>query len=1089
MLKYFHEMSAFLIISFLVSYLLVVSARCPNLCNGHGTCEEGNTCICFDGFNGGAADCSSRTCPYGVAWVDKAYADGAAHQNAECSNAGFCERATGNCKCNEGFTGSACQRTSCPSGCSGHGTCSTIRDLSVFEGPDYDHAVTNYGDGLGVEYNQWDKYSVTACKCDQGFAGPDCSQMLCPKGDDPLTLNQNYRSIRFTVFNEHQYAEDYVGLQFMGETVLVNVFDLSACSNALSNKGPFGTVGCVTSKSYASNLYQQVFTLTFYSWPTYPRSNNLYSNDGNPLLTAFHCDVSTIKSGLGSPYCSFEDIVTTDIREYVSCSNRGHCDHSKGLCDCVDGYGGPSCANATFLYTSDLQSTPGLEVTADGLLYSSSVLQLSASRAESPDFYFIEANAGGNSGTVFSVRGDGLVTIDHLKALKGGITIEGGGLLVTSGGTTITTGGLNVNSRDTSNSVTSINNNYLGPLSSTYSALHINTNTKSNTHYLLQASNQGTSMFNVAATGLVEITTGGLLVTGGVTVNGAGITVTGGATVRSGGLVVTRTGISVTGGFTVENEGFRVQEGGFEVFAGGFSIYSGGMVLNAGGMTITGSGLTVTGGVTINSGGLEVTGGMTVSSDGLVIDNSGITIKDGGLVVDTKGLTITSGGLKITTHGMTIMDGGIVVENGDIRILGGGLYVTGGMTVNDGFFVSQGLTVVDGGMRVNLAGLEVYNAGIRITGGMTISDHGVIIKAGGLTVTGGPIYAGNGVDVSGDVTVQTGGVFIKGGLVVTGGLTINGETNLEYPIHVFSDRRLKTNVTPITDALEKVSQLQGVYFNWIQNEPSGMSFDEDKHVGVIAQEVLDILPEAVEVGKDGGKYLGVDYSSLIPLLIEAIHDLEDLITDELEEDSNCHCGEKPTHTEDVLKDTYTEAADLLKKAQTEAQTVEDSSQAVEELSQMREELRIMHERNAFLKQEMDGLRQDIDELSKVSFLSVQGTEEEEKEKSDKYKREDKVQHVQGVPKVESKGIPTWAAEEGQGNSVKVEALVRDDAGHGHGNIATTAPLLHQDLQENEAVQNKILRQVRILVAPLTRLWSVPKTTFFKTNRFVGANNV
>lgn len=39
---------------------LTVYSACPNQCNGHGLCTLGNVCACFDGWNGGAADCSFR---------------------------------------------------------------------------------------------------------------------------------------------------------------------------------------------------------------------------------------------------------------------------------------------------------------------------------------------------------------------------------------------------------------------------------------------------------------------------------------------------------------------------------------------------------------------------------------------------------------------------------------------------------------------------------------------------------------------------------------------------------------------------------------------------------------------------------------------------------------------------------------------------------------------------------------------------------------------------------------------------------------------------------------------------------------------
>lgn len=63
----------------------------------------------------------------------------------------------------------------CPNSCSNRGLCLTIRDASVYEGKDYDSQVASSGDGLGVEYSNWDARSVTLCDCDDGYFGPDCS--------------------------------------------------------------------------------------------------------------------------------------------------------------------------------------------------------------------------------------------------------------------------------------------------------------------------------------------------------------------------------------------------------------------------------------------------------------------------------------------------------------------------------------------------------------------------------------------------------------------------------------------------------------------------------------------------------------------------------------------------------------------------------------------------------------------------------------------------------------------------------------------------------------------------------------------------
>ena len=83
-----------------------------------------------------------------------------------------------------------------------------------------------------------------------------------------------------------------------------------------------------------------------------------------------------------------------------------------------------------------------------------------------------------------------------------------------------------------------------------------------------------------------------------------------------------------------------------------------------------------------------------------------------------------------------------------------------------------------------------------------------------------------------------------------------------------SDERLKKNIKPITDAREKLLQLQGVYFDWRQDEYPKMNFEQTHDVGVIAQEVEKIFPEAVKTDKQGFK--SVAYSKLIAPMLEMI---------------------------------------------------------------------------------------------------------------------------------------------------------------------------------------------------------------------------
>jgi hypothetical protein len=90
-----------------------------------------------------------------------------------------------------------------------------------------------------------------------------------------------------------------------------------------------------------------------------------------------------------------------------------------------------------------------------------------------------------------------------------------------------------------------------------------------------------------------------------------------------------------------------------------------------------------------------------------------------------------------------------------------------------------------------------------------------------------------------------------------------------------SDKRLKDNITPIENALDKVSQIQGIEFDWkslSDEEKRSIHGNEGHDIGVIAQEVEKILPEVVTTRDNG--YKAVKYEKIIPLLVEAIKELK-----------------------------------------------------------------------------------------------------------------------------------------------------------------------------------------------------------------------
>jgi hypothetical protein len=83
-----------------------------------------------------------------------------------------------------------------------------------------------------------------------------------------------------------------------------------------------------------------------------------------------------------------------------------------------------------------------------------------------------------------------------------------------------------------------------------------------------------------------------------------------------------------------------------------------------------------------------------------------------------------------------------------------------------------------------------------------------------------------------------------------------------------SDARLKHNISPIHGATETVQSLRGVRFDWRPEAIAERGLLDEPQIGLIAQEVELVVPEAVHEMSDG--YEAVDYSRLVPVLIEAI---------------------------------------------------------------------------------------------------------------------------------------------------------------------------------------------------------------------------
>jgi len=379
----------------------------PVACSGHGHCSgpPSFTCACAVGWQQ-APDCSERQCPRAPAWFDYPTERNRAHDKrgggVECAGRGHCDRDAGECVCQAGFTGDACQFTQCPgrvlsmaapgkigSGalghrvggggnggvteCSGHGRCLDMGQLALLSATDRGNAA---GLSYGADPNNpftWDGKRVRGCSCDAGWTGADCGEQTCPFGDDP---------------NTH---DDVAEVQLLNCTATGGSFTLSFRSVVDSGSGtrvPATTEPLAHNASAAevkaalealdtveevvvkySSESTHAFCLGGRDWENTPASSrevNIVSvrfvreggdlppltADASLLTDAPFGDDAAVGGGSGVVHVASGGAEMHGVRsvagsrEHRECSGRGVCDRSTGICDCFPGYASGDGGNA-----------------------------------------------------------------------------------------------------------------------------------------------------------------------------------------------------------------------------------------------------------------------------------------------------------------------------------------------------------------------------------------------------------------------------------------------------------------------------------------------------------------------------------------------------------------------------------------------------------------------------------------------------------------------------------------------------------------------------------------------------------------------
>jgi hypothetical protein len=99
---------------------------------------------------------------------------------------------------------------------------------------------------------------------------------------------------------------------------------------------------------------------------------------------------------------------------------------------------------------------------------------------------------------------------------------------------------------------------------------------------------------------------------------------------------------------------------------------------------------------------------------------------------------------------------------------------------------------------------------------------------------------------------------------VIGSILRSGSSSVVY--NTSSDQRLKENIADANDAGSKIDSIQVRKFDW---KVDGSHQD----YGMVAQELIEVAPEAVSAPEDPEDMMGVDYSKLVPLMLKEIQSL------------------------------------------------------------------------------------------------------------------------------------------------------------------------------------------------------------------------
>jgi hypothetical protein len=214
---------------------------------------------------------------------------------------------------------------------------------------------------------------------------------------------------------------------------------------------------------------------------------------------------------------------------------------------------------------------------------------------------------------------------------------------------------------------------------------------------------------------------------------------------------------------------------------------------------------------------------------------------------------------EVKVNGPTIMDNTLKVTN-ELSVTNttqsvskdtGAVLIDGGVGIDRNVFIGENIGIAGSSI---VTGISTFVGVVNCSTGATFRNVRIgLADANTINSSTGNLSIGATTGSLVAITTHT---------RITGILSVTDDITAFYS----SDYRLKDNITPIDDPLAKVLSISGNTFTW-----NDKSHHTGEDVGVVAQEIREVLPQIV-TERDNG-YLAVDYQKIVPLLIEAIKEL------------------------------------------------------------------------------------------------------------------------------------------------------------------------------------------------------------------------